>query len=119
MTVLAMTSRKLLLSLLCSDSSETRTMKKKRRQNTGTAEITFPRNVAGYASNDQTSTTVIRNGLNTFNLSDRIENSRFNLIHRVERMEPERIPNQLMDYTPRGTRSAGSLKLRWKEQPIL
>jgi hypothetical protein len=33
-------------------------------------------------------------------------------------MEPEPIPKQLMDYTPRGTRSIGRPKSRWKDQPI-
>jgi hypothetical protein len=33
-------------------------------------------------------------------------------------MEPEHIPKQLMDYTPRGTRSIGRPKSRWKDQPI-
>jgi hypothetical protein len=31
----------------------------------------------------------------------------------------ERIPTQLMDYTPRRTRSIGLPKLRWKYQPAL
>jgi hypothetical protein len=34
-------------------------------------------------------------------------------------MGPDRIPEELMDYTPRGTRSIGRLKLRWKDQTIL
>jgi hypothetical protein len=34
-------------------------------------------------------------------------------------MEPERIPKQSMDHTPRGTRSVENLKLRGKDQPIL
>jgi hypothetical protein len=33
------------------------------------------------------------------------------------RLYSERIPKQLMDYTPRGTRFIGRLKLRWKISP--
>jgi hypothetical protein len=49
--------------------------------------------------------------LNIFNLNARIQNNRLNWIHHVERMEPERIPAQIMDYAPRGTRCLGRLKL--------
>jgi hypothetical protein len=36
-----------------------------------------------------------------------------------EEMEPERVSNHLLDYTPRGAGSTGRLKLRWKGQHIL
>jgi hypothetical protein len=36
-----------------------------------------------------------------------IQNNRFILVHHIGRMESERIPAQLMDHTPRGTRSIG------------
>jgi hypothetical protein len=57
--------------------------------------------------------------LNTFNLNNVTRINRLNWIHRVERKEPERIPKQLMGYTPRETRATGGLNLRWKDQPIL
>jgi hypothetical protein len=44
-----------------------------------------------------------------------MKNNELNWILRVEGMEPE----QIMDYAPRGATSTGSLKLRWKHQPIL
>jgi hypothetical protein len=59
------------------------------------------------------------NELNIFNLNNIIQNNRLNWIQHVERMNPERIPKQLMEYTLRGTTSIGCQKLRWKDKPIL
>jgi hypothetical protein len=94
-------------------SSETWTLTKKQRQKIETAEMKFLRNVAGHTLKDQIRNTVIRNELKIFSV-----NNRLNCIHRVGRMEPERIPKQLMDNTPRGTRSIRRPKSRWKDQPI-
>jgi hypothetical protein len=47
------------------------------------------------------------------------QNNRLDWIHHVQRIEIERIPNQLMDFTPRETRSIGRPKLNWKDQPLL
>jgi hypothetical protein len=59
------------------------------------------RNVAGYTLKDQIRKTVIRNELKIFSVSNRIQNNnRLNWIHHFGRMEPERIPKHLMDYTP-------------------
>jgi hypothetical protein len=99
-------------------SSETWTLTKKQRQKIETAEMKFLRNVAGYTLKDQIRNTVIRNELKIFSVNNRIQNNRLNWIHHVARMEPERIPKQLMDYTPRVTRSIGRHKSRWKDQPI-
>jgi hypothetical protein len=55
--------------------------------------------------------------LNIFNLNIIIQNNNWN--HHVERMKPEHIPKQLMDYTPRGTRTTGCLKLCWKDESIV
>jgi hypothetical protein len=74
--------------------------------------------VAGYTLKDQIRNTVIRNELKVFSVNNRIQNNRLNWIHHVGRMEPESIPKQLMDYKPRGTRSIGRPKSRWKDQPI-
>jgi hypothetical protein len=78
----------------------------------------FLRNVAGYTLKDQIRNTVIRTELTVFSVNNRIQNNRLNWIHHVGRIEPERIPKQLMDYTPRGIRSIGRPKPRWKDQPI-
>jgi hypothetical protein len=91
---------------------------KKQRQKIETAEIIFLRNVAGYTLTYQIRNTVIRNELEIFSVNNRIQNNRLNWILDVGRMEPERIPKQLMDYTPRGTRSIGRPKSRRKDQPI-
>jgi hypothetical protein len=64
--------------------------------------------VAGHKLKDQIRNTVIRNKLNIFNLKNIIQNNELKWIHNFERMEPERIPKRLMDYTPGGTRSVGS-----------
>jgi hypothetical protein len=53
---------------------------------------------------------VIRKELNIINLNNKIQNHRRNCFHRVERMEPERIPKRLIDSTHRGTRSIGRPK---------
>jgi hypothetical protein len=37
----------------------------------------------------------------------------------TERMEPKRIPKQLLAYTPGGTRCTGRPNLRWRDRPIL
>jgi hypothetical protein len=63
--------------------------------------LKFLRNVAGYTLKDQIRNTVIRNELKIFSVNNRIKKNRLNWIHHVGRMEPERIPKQLMDYTPR------------------
>jgi hypothetical protein len=99
-------------------SSETWTLTKKQRQKIETAEIKFLRNVARYTLKDKIRNTVIRNELKIFSVNNRIQNKRLNWINHVARMEPERIHKQLMDYTPRGTRSIGRPKLRWKDQPV-
>jgi hypothetical protein len=58
--------------------------------------------MAGYTLKNQIRITVIRNELSILNLNNIIQNSSL----------------QLMDYTPKGTRSIGCSKLRWKDQPI-
>jgi hypothetical protein len=99
-------------------SSETWALTKKQRQKIETAEMKFLRNVAGYALKGQIRNTVIRNELKIFSINNIIQNNRLNWIHHVGRMEPERIPKQLMDYTRRVTRSIGRPESRWKDQPI-
>jgi hypothetical protein len=47
------------------------------------------------------------------------KNNGLKWIHHVERTENERIRKQLMDHTPRGTRTFGRLMLGWKDYPIL
>jgi hypothetical protein len=63
---------------------------------------------------DQTRNTLIRQELNTFNLNNRIKNNELNWICRVEGMEPERIPEHLTDYAPRGATSIGNLSLSYR-----
>jgi hypothetical protein len=51
------------------------------------------------------------------NLNNKIQNTnKLNWIPHVERMEPEGIPEQVIDYMPTGTRSIGRPMLRWKDQ---
>jgi hypothetical protein len=69
------------------------------------AEMAFLRNVAGYTLKDQIINTVIRNELNVFNFNNIIQNNRLNWIHDGEKMEPERIPEQLMEQDPLDARS--------------
>jgi hypothetical protein len=99
-------------------SSETWALTKKQRQKIETAEMKFLRNVAGCTLKDQIRNTVIRNELKIFSVNNRIQNNILNRIHHVGRMEPERVPEQLMDYTRRGTRSIGRTTSRWKDQLI-
>jgi hypothetical protein len=54
-----------------------------------------------YTLGDRIKNTVIRNELNIFNLNNIIRSNRFNWITHVERVEHQRIPKQLLDYTPR------------------
>jgi hypothetical protein len=79
-----------------------------------TAEIIFLKNVERCTLADAVINTVIRDELNMFNLDSTVRNNRLNLIHRVERLRPER-----MGYIPRRTRSSGRRKLGWKDQRIL
>jgi hypothetical protein len=74
-------------------------------------------NVAGYKLKDKIRNTAIRNELNNNILV--VQNNRPKWIYRVERMEPERISELLMDYRSKGIPSTGRPKLRWKDQPIL
>jgi hypothetical protein len=99
-------------------NSETWTLTKKQRQKIETAEIKFLRNVTRYTLKDKIRNTMIRNELKIFSVNNRIQNNRLNWINHVARMDPERFHKQLMDYTPRGTRSIGRPKSRWKDQPI-
>jgi hypothetical protein len=48
--------------------------------------------------------TVIRNELNIFNSNNTIHNNGIHCIYHDERMEPDRIPKQLMGYTLTGAR---------------
>jgi hypothetical protein len=52
------------------------------------------------------------------NLNNRVQNNRISWVHHVERMEPERIPEQSINDTPRGARSTGHPNLRWKERNV-
>jgi hypothetical protein len=87
---------------------------KKKMQKIGTAEMKFLTNLIVYTLEDPIRNTVIRNKLTTFNLNNTIQNNRINWIHHIERIEPERIPKQLMDHTPRGKRTFRRLMLCWK-----
>jgi hypothetical protein len=69
--------------------------------------------------NDQSINTVITSELSILNLNNRIRNNRFNWIHHVEGIEPERIPKQLMGHILGGTRSTGLPKFSFKDQSIL
>jgi hypothetical protein len=71
-------------------SCETWTLTKIWMQKIETAEMKFLRNVAGYTVQHTFSSTVIRNELNILYLNNIIQN---NWIHRIERKEPERVPN--------------------------
>jgi hypothetical protein len=98
--------------------ADAKKQERKQKQKLETTEMKFLTNVAGYKLKDQIRNTVIRNEL-IFNLSNIVPNNRLNWIQDVERMEPGRTPKQIMDYTPRGTRSIGLPTLPWKDQPVL
>jgi hypothetical protein len=42
-------------------------------------------------------------------------NTELNGKKHVERMDPERLPKQILSYAPKGGRSLGRYKKRWKE----
>jgi signal recognition particle subunit SEC65 len=53
------------------------------------------------------------------NLSIRYQNNGRNFIHRVETVEPERIPKILTHCGPKGIRSIRYPQLRWQDQLCL
>jgi hypothetical protein len=64
------------------------------------AKTKFLGTVVGYTLKYQIRKTVIRKKRNMYNLNNIIQNNGLNWMHHVDRMEPERIPKPLMDYTP-------------------
>jgi hypothetical protein len=60
----------------------------------------------------------LKSCINIFNLCNSINNNRLNWIRHIKRMEPERLPKQLMDYSYT-QRSIGRPNLRSSICPIL
>jgi hypothetical protein len=79
----------------------------------------FLRSVAGNTGKDQIRNTKIREGLNIFNLDDKILKSRSRWKYHVQRMEDRRMPKKILTHNPKGRRSIGCLQLRWRDQHSL
>ncbi|PSN48848.1 hypothetical protein C0J52_05119, partial [Blattella germanica] len=77
-----------------------------------TAEVKFLRSVSDVTLIDKKRNTDVRNNLNIFNLTDRINQLQDNWHNHIQRMDSSRLPHILLNcYKPRGSRSIGPT--RW------
>lgn len=96
-------------------ASENWTLNRSDRRKIETAEMKFLRSIAGVTILDRRRNEDIRKDLKIFNLTNRIESMRNNWYEHVRRMPTDRIPQQLLQYKPRGRRSVGRPITRWED----
>ncbi|KAJ4431286.1 hypothetical protein ANN_19883 [Periplaneta americana] len=96
-------------------ASDNWTLNRADRRKIETAEMKFLRSIAGVTILDRKRNEDIRKDLNIFNLTNRIESMRNGWYEHVRRMPTDRIPQQLLQYKPRGRRSVGRPITRWED----
>jgi hypothetical protein len=79
------------------------------------AEVKFMKKTAGLTLRDHKRNEEILKNLKVEPVSKFIQNYRANWKNRIERMDSNRIPNNLMNYRPHGKRSLGRPLKRWSE----
>jgi hypothetical protein len=91
------------------------TIKKTDERKLQAAEMKFMRKTAGRTLWDHKRNEEILKNLKVEPISKFIQNYRANWKEHIERMNSSRIPNNLLNYRPHGSRSLGRPLKRWRE----
>ena len=78
--------------------------------------IKLLRSLAGYTLHDHKTNDSVRRELQTECILDKIDEYRQNWLLHLQRMPPNRIPLKSYHYKPKGKRTIGRPKKRWREQ---
>lgn len=95
--------------------SESWINRRKDRSKIEASEMAFLRSVKGCTKYDRIRSDDIRQELQMFKLTSRIEQNKENWREHMERMPEERLPNMALHYKPRGRRDPGRPRKRWLE----
>ena len=95
--------------------SEAWTIRKKDISRITASEMKFMRRTAGYTKLDKKRNSDILQELQVSSVMDHISTYRNNWQQHLQRMDRTRIPRQILNYYPRGTRSLGRPLKRWHE----
>jgi len=96
--------------------SENWTLTALQRRRTEAAEMKLLRPVSGYTLYDHKTNDCIRLELQITGILDKIDEYRRNWLSHLQRMPQNRIPFKSYHYRPRGRRTIGRPKERWREQ---
>ncbi|PSN57227.1 hypothetical protein C0J52_05026 [Blattella germanica] len=95
--------------------SENWVLNRSERRRIETNEMKFLRRVAGLNLLDQVNNNYIRNSLEIFNLNERIIENKERCHAHIQRMDPNRLTQKLLNYRPQRYRDVGRPRIRWKD----
>jgi hypothetical protein len=113
-TILKLYNTLILLTFLY--GSKNWTLAALQRQRIEAAEMKLLRSLAGHALYDHKTNDSIRRELQTDCILGKIDEYRRNWLLHLQRMPQNRIPLKSFHYSPRGKRTIGRRKKRWREQ---
>jgi len=96
--------------------SENWTLTALQRRRIESAEMKLLRPLAGYTFYDHDTNDYIRRELRITGILDKIDEYRRNWLSHLQRMPQKRIPLKSYYYRPKGSRTIGRSKKRWREQ---
>jgi hypothetical protein len=96
--------------------SEDWVLKKRDEQRLKASQMKFIRHLLGITKLDRERTQSVREKLGVQNIVLEIKQYQREWLQHVERMDTDRIPKQAVRYRPRGKRSTGRPRKRWKDQ---
>jgi hypothetical protein len=91
-------------------------LKKRNEQRLEAAQMKFLRHLLGITKLDRDRNQSVREKLGVQNTVLEIKQYHREWLQYVERMDTDRIPKQALKYRPKGKRSIGRPRKRWKDQ---
>jgi hypothetical protein len=96
--------------------SEAWVLKKRDEQRLEAAQVKFLRHLLGITKLDKERNQSVREKLGVQNIVLEIKQYQREWLQHVGRMDTDRIPKQALKYRPKGKRSIGRPRKRWKDQ---
>jgi hypothetical protein len=91
-------------------------LKKQDEQRLEAAQVKFLRHLLGITKFDRERNQSVRENLGVQNIVLEIKQYQREWLQHVESMSTDRIPKQALKYRPKGKRSIGHPRKRWKDQ---
>jgi hypothetical protein len=96
--------------------SESWVLKKRDEQRLEAAQMKFLRHLLGITKSDRERNQAVREKLGAQNRVLEIKQCQREWLQHIQRMDRDRIPKQALKYRPRGRRSIGHPRKRWKDK---